>query len=60
MFRSLEILENMPGHEDRLETCNALSEQLLLSVRPQVRKDIGGLDLTTLHEYLYVYDKLGK
>ena len=60
MVKSLEILQNMPGHEERKEACASLTEQLLSVVRPRVRAEIGGTELTSLHEYLYVYGKLGR
>lgn len=60
MFRSLEILKNMPGHEERKETCETLSNSLLSALRPRVRRDVAGADLSPLHEYLYAYEKLGR
>jgi hypothetical protein len=60
MYKSLDILQNMPGHEERKATCEALSNSLLSTLRPRVRRDISGLDLSPLHEYLYAYDKLGR
>lgn len=60
MYKSLDILQNMPGHEERKETCETLSNLLLSTLRPRVRRDIAGLDLSPLHEYLYAYNKLGK
>jgi hypothetical protein len=60
MYRSLEILQNLPGHDERKETCEALSGALLAALRPRVRRDIVNLDLSPLHEYLYVYDRLGR
>lgn len=60
MYRSLEILQNLPGHPERKETCESLSLALLTALRPRVRRDIVNLDLTPLHEYLYVYEKLGR
>ena len=60
MYRSLGILHNLPGHEERLETCTSLSDALLAALRPRVRSDIVNSDLSPLHEYLYVYEKLGR
>ena len=62
MYRSLEILRNLPGHEERKETCESLSSALLSALRPRVLKDIIllNLDLSPLHEYSYVYQKLGR
>lgn len=60
MYKSLDILQNLPGHEERKETCESLSDALLAALRPKVRKDIVSSDLSPLHEYLYVYEKLGK
>ena len=60
MYRSLEILQNLPGHDERKLTCETLSDALLAALRPRVRRDIVNLDLSPLHEYLYVYERLGK
>lgn len=64
MFWSLEILQNMPGHEERRETCEKLSDLLLSALRPRVKRDIlsttSSTDFSTLREYLYVYEKLGR
>ena len=60
MHRSLQILQNLPGHEERQQTCESLSEALLAALRPRVRRDIVSLDLSPLHEYLYVYEKLSR
>jgi hypothetical protein len=60
MFRSLDVLHNLPGHNERLETCQSLSETLLSALRPRVRTHILAVDLTPLHEYFYVYEKLGR
>ena len=60
MYRSLDILHNLPGHEERKETCETLSCALLAALRPRVRRDILNLDLSPLQEYLYVYQKLGR
>ena len=60
MYWSLDILHNLPGHEERKETCETLSCALLAALRPRVRRDILNLDLSPLQEYLYVYQKLGR
>lgn len=59
MCWSLEVLQNMPGHEERRETCDKLSDLLLSALRPRVKRDIQE-GSAALHEYLYVYDKLGR
>jgi len=60
MHRSLDILQNIPGHEERRETYSTLSNNLLSQLRPKVRRDIVGFDFSSLREYLYVYEKLGR
>ena len=60
MHRSLTILQNLPSHDERKETFESLSEALLAALRPRVRRDIVSLDLSPLHEYLYVYEKLNR
>ena len=60
MHRSLEILGNIPGHDERKETYLQLSNTLLSILRPRVRRDVVGFDMTPLNEYLHVYNKLGR
>eukprot|EP01038_Epipyxis_sp_PR26KG_P010065 gene10065-13525_t len=60
MFRSLEILKNLPGNEERQETCEAFKSSLLEALRPLVRRDVTEIDTSPLHEYLYVFQKLGR
>ena len=60
MCWSLQVLQNMPGHEERRETCDKLSDLLLSALRPRVKRDIQENNAAALHEYLYVYDKLGQ
>jgi len=60
MFRSCLVLQNMPGHDERLSTCDSFRDSLLSALRPRVQHDITTADLSPLHEYLYVYDKLSK
>ena len=60
MFRSLDILKNLPGNEEREETCESFKNSLLNALRPQVRRDVSEIDISPLHEYLYVFQKLGR
>lgn len=60
MYKSLQILQKMPGHEEREETYESLSHTLLGALKPRVRRDLAALDLSPLHEYIYVYDKMGR
>lgn len=60
MYKSLDILKNISGHEEREQTYNELRDTLLTAMRPQVLRDVEGSDLAQLQEYLYVYAKLGK
>ena len=62
MQHSLELLSQMPGHEDRLETCEVMSSALLAAVHPRVKADVEAskIDIAAMHEYLHVFSKLGK
>jgi len=57
MFRSLDILRHLPGHEERTETCEIFRNNLLELLRPKLCEDILGLDISPLKSYLYVYEK---
>lgn len=59
MHRSLVILRNISGHEEREKTYHELRNTLLNAMRPQIRRDIAEYDLAPLQEYLYAFDKLG-
>ena len=58
LANSLEILHNMPGHDDRLETFNSLTESLMSSLQPLVLQEVMGDNVTSLRESLYVYKKI--
>ena len=58
MYNSLQILEKLPGHEERKETYEAFRSSLLNALTPNIRKEINDMSITTLQEYLYVYRKL--
>jgi hypothetical protein len=58
LSNSLEILHNMPGHEDRLETYTSLTESLLSSLQPLVLQEVMGNNVSSLRESLYVYKKI--
>lgn len=63
---SLEILHSMPGHEERLQTCQQLTSGLISVIRSKVLHDITldrertiGHDLVhSLKDMLYVFQKL--
>ncbi len=60
MFQSLEVLKSLPGHEDRLETCNKYRITLLDALRPNLQKEMTSMNIPALQEYLYVFDKLDR
>ena len=60
MAMSLQTLAKMPGHEERQSTYHALQKNLLDSFLPKIRKDLLAADLSPLHEYVYVYQKINK
>eukprot|EP01035_Chromulina_nebulosa_P017938 gene17938-23562_t len=60
MGKSLDVLRNISGHEERQETYQSLCESLLEIMRPKVREDISGSDMVSLKEYIYAYKKLGR
>ena len=60
MYRSLEILKNISGHDERKQTFDELRNTLLEIMRPKVRQDVEESNFEPLHEYLYVYNRLGR
>lgn len=60
MFKSLDVLKNLPGHEERLETCDTFRLTLLNALRPNIRKEITEMSITSLQEYIYVFKKLNR
>lgn len=68
MIRSLGILKNLPGNEERETTCDTFKTSLLSQLRPKMKRDVSGgsseahaVDLIApLQEYLYVFQKLGR
>lgn len=58
MQHSLAVLRNLPGGEERQATYDAFKNSLLNALRPIVRRDIIGMDVAPLKEYLYVFSKL--
>ena len=60
MFRSLDILRNLPGNEERQQTCEEFKDSLLGALRPRLRRDVHASELSPLQEYLYVFQKLGR
>jgi len=60
MFRSLAILKSLPGNEEREQTCETFKNSLLTALRPILRRDVAGVDIAPLKEYLYVFQKLGR
>lgn len=60
MFLSMDILRNLPGHEERQATCESYRDALLASVRPNVARDLANADPSQLTEFVYVFRKLGR
>ena len=60
MFRSLEVLKNLPGNEEREQTCESFKQSLLSALRPRLLRDAVDRNVTPLQEYLYVYQRLGR
>ena len=58
MHRSLDLLKEVSGHDLRMKTCEIMSETLLATVRPRVRRTLLSNDLSQLEEFLYIYGKL--
>jgi len=46
MFRSLDILKHLPGHEERMQTCDTFRDSLLIAIRPK------GLNIPNYFEYI--------
>eukprot|EP01033_Poteriospumella_lacustris_P000178 gene178-119_t len=59
MFHSLEVLKNLPGHEDRQENCHKFRSTLLDALRPNVQRELLNMNISALQEYAYVFNKLG-
>lgn len=57
---SLEILQSLPGHDDRMETYKALSVSLMASLQPMVLHEVMGSSVSALKEALYVYEKINR
>ena len=60
MFRSLEVLKELPGHEDRQETCSSYRNSLLSALLPNISRELLDMGMETLKEYLYVFKKLNR
>jgi chromosome segregation ATPase len=60
MFLSLDILQNLPGHEDRLNTCQTFRSTLLDALRPNIQQELEHMNLTALKEYYYVFQRLNR
>ena len=63
MFRSLDVLKNLPGNEEREQTCESFKVSLLAALRPRVQRDVldrNAAASAALKEYLYVYQRLGR
>lgn len=60
MFHSLSILKNLPGHQEREETCTSFKNSLLTAIRPFIQKQVLEPDVAPLYDYLYAYKKLGR
>jgi hypothetical protein len=60
MFRSLKILEKLPGHDERKSTCETMKISLLQSLAPKVKRGILSNDFILLQDFLYVYKKMGR
>ena len=60
MFQSLEVLKNLPGHDERNETCNKFRTTLLDALRPNIQKELSVMNIAPLQEYLYVFRKLSR
>ncbi len=50
----------MPGHEEREQTYNSLTDTLIAGVQPRIMSDIMGREMSSLREFLYVYIKLNR
>jgi hypothetical protein len=60
MLKSLSVLANVPGHEEREETCNSIIAALFSALRPRIHTDVMSHNLSAVADYIYVYNKLGR
>ena len=58
LHKSLDILQYLPGHEERQQTRDSLSENLISALQTRVYADITGSDISVIQDYLYVYERL--
>lgn len=60
MFKSLEVLRELPGHEEREKACISYRDALLSALLPALQSSFDPLDITRLEEYLYVFRKVNR
>eukprot|EP01039_Chlorochromonas_danica_P008738 gene8738-9631_t len=60
MFKSLEVLRELPGHEEREKSCISYRDALLGALLPALQSSFDPLDITRLEEYLYVFRKVNR
>lgn len=60
MRLSLEVLKDIPGHEDRLKVYEEISLSLQEVLLPMVKGEISGHDIGSLQEYLFIFKKLDR
>lgn len=60
MFQSLDILRNLPGHDDRQSTCHKFRTTLLDALRPNIQQELANMNVKALQEYAYVFRKLSR
>lgn len=60
LSKSLDILSDVPGHDDRALTVAELSDWLLTALKPKVEAELQGKDVAALKESLHVYRKLNR
>lgn len=58
MFISLDVLRNLPGHEERQDTCIKYRSTLLDALRPNIQQELNTMNIVALQEYLYVFRRL--
>lgn len=56
----MEILQHLPGGEDRENEFKSLREAVFSHLRPKVQNDVLNNELTSLQEYFHIYEKLGR
>ena len=60
MIKSLAVLKNIPGHFEIASTSDSIIAALFNVLQPKIRSDIITMNVVSVKEYIYVYEKLNR